>query len=139
MSAAGLPVEEYAKAMGVDPRELAAAYERMEAAQLGELRERMKVESNRRPFECRALPQGARVAARIPEKLFFNLFFKKGFGMQERIDAQDLREVTKAFPQCRVETVSDRVTFGYTGRRGSEIRGQRSGVRFGPETMKFAV
>lgn len=136
MSAAGLPVEEYAKAMGVDPRELAAAYERMEASQLQELKRAMHAENNRRPFECRALPQGARVAARIPEKLFFNLFFKKGFGMQERIDAQDLREVVKAFPQCRVETVPDKIRFGYTGRGGRHAG--RRGVKF-DTNIKFAT
>jgi hypothetical protein len=135
MSAAGLPVEEYAKAMGVDPRDLAAAYERMEAAQLDGLKRAMAAESNRHPFECRALPQGARVAARIPEKLFFNLFFRKGFGMQERIDAQDLREVVKAFPQCRVETVSDKIQAGYTG-RGGRHKGRR-GIKFDAD-VKFA-
>ena len=53
--------------------------------------------------------------------------------MQQRLDAQDLREVVEAFPQCRVETVSDKTTVGYTGggRRGRW--GRKSGG------MKFDV
>jgi hypothetical protein len=97
----------------------------------------MNAESTRRPFECRALPQGARVAARIPEKLFYNLFYKKGFGMQERLDAQDLREVTAAFPQCRVESVSGRTTVGYSG-RGGRWGKSRPGVKFDRD-IKFAT
>ena len=134
---ATVPIEEFARAMGVDARELAKAYERMEAAQLAELKRTMNAESTRRPFECRVLPQGARVAARIPEKLFYNLYFKKGFGMQERLDAQDLREVTAAFPQCRVESVSGRTTVGYSG-RGGRWGKSRPGVKFDRD-IKFAT
>lgn len=139
MAEANVPIEEFARAMGVDARELARAYEQMEAGQLRELEQALNAESTRRPFECRALPQGGRVAARIPEKLFYNLFFKKGFGMQERLDAQDLREVVKAFPQCQVETVADRLTVGYTGlgQRGGRHSGRR-GVKFNVP-VKFAV
>ncbi len=137
MSEAAVPIEEFARAMGVDARELANAYARMEAGQLAELKAAMNAESTRRPFECRALPKGARVAARIPEKLFFNLMHRKGFGMQERLDAQDLREVTEAFPQCRVETVSDRVTVGRGG-AGRKEKGKRKKFNFGAGTMEFA-
>ena len=137
MAEANVPIEEFARAMGVDARELAAAYARMEAGQLDTLERALNAESTRRPFECRALPQGARVAARIPEQLFYNLFFKKGFGMQERLDAQNLREVTDAFPQCRVETVSDRLTVGY--RSTAESGKRKARVTFGRGTMRFAT
>lgn len=133
MSDAKLPIEEFARAMGVDAKELYAAYQRMEAGQIAELEQALNAESTRRPFECRALPQGARVAARIPEKLFFNLYFKKGFGLKEMMDAQDLSEVTKMFPQTRVETVSQRIQVGWRG------LGQRGGRHSGRRGVKFDV
>lgn len=139
MAETQLPIEEFARAMGVDAKELYEAYRRMEANGLAELEQGLNRESTRRPFECRALPQGGHVAARIPEKLFWNLWFKKGFGLQERLDAQDLREVTKMFPQCRVETVSDKLTVGYTGlgRRGGRAAGM-SRIKFDRD-VKFAA
>ena len=140
MSEAALPIEEFAKAMGVCPKALAAKYAEMERGQIAVLEQALQAESNRRPFECRALPQGARVAARIPETLFFNLFFKKGFDLQGRMDAQDLSEVTEMFPQCRVETVADKLTVGYTGlgQRGGRHAGRR-GVKFNVPGIQFAT
>ena len=140
MSEAALPIEEFAKAMGVCPKQLSEKYAEMERGQIAVLEQALNAESNRRPFECRALPQGARVAARIPETLFFNLFFKKGFDLQGRMDAQDLSEVIEMFPQCRVETVADKLTVGYTGlgQRGGRHAGRRR-IKFDVPGIKFAT
>jgi hypothetical protein len=130
MAESFLPIEEFAREMGVDARELAARYQEMERHDLAALDAALNDESTRRPFECRAIGHTGRVAARIPEALFFNLYFKKGFGFKERLDAQDLREVEEMYPQIKVETVTGKIQSGYGSKRGGRWGASRPGVKF---------
>lgn len=66
-----------------------------------------------------------RVAARIPEDLFWTLYHQRDFGREGLFSEDGLKDVLRDFPMCRVKTVSGKITVGY----GSGSRGGRWGTR----------
>lgn len=85
-----------------------------------------------------------RVEARIPKALFFGLMQQKNFGYAGLTDSSGVKDLLKAYPQCRVKTVSGKTTVGYTG-ESAKLKAQSSNVRtrgrvyFAPGTLQLAT
>jgi len=61
-----------------------------------------------------------RVIARIPKTAFFQLLKQDNFGYEGMLSDEGMRDIFKAFPQCKVKTISPRIfsgTGGWEGRR----------------------
>jgi hypothetical protein len=61
-----------------------------------------------------------RVIARIPKTAFFQLIKQKNFGYEGMMSDEGMKDIFKAFPQCRVKTISPRIfsgTGGWSGKR----------------------
>jgi hypothetical protein len=56
-----------------------------------------------------------RVEARIPRAAFFQLLQQKNFGYEGMMSDEGMRDLLKAFPQCRVQTVSGKLVVGVGG------------------------
>ena len=76
-----------------------------------------------------------RVEARIPKDLFFHLGQQRNFGWDGFTDNGGMEDFLKAFPQCRVKTVSGKTTVGW---RGTQRSASPTRVKFGRGTMEFA-
>ena len=91
-----------------------------------------------------------RVALRIPEKLFYGLYFDKRFGCDGLADAGVQKDIAKIHPYCRVTTVSGKTTVGWEKSRVSGLGSQvtatvqtrriepRRRVHFHPNTLQIA-
>jgi hypothetical protein len=80
-----------------------------------------------------------RVEARIPKELFFHLMHQRNVGWEGLTSDEGMRDVLKAFPACRVKTVSGKTVVGYGARgAGREARGERRGAVFGRGTLVLA-
>lgn len=55
-----------------------------------------------------------RVVARIPKAAYFHLLQQKNFGQDGMFSDDGMKDLLKAFPQCRVKTVSGKITSGWT-------------------------
>lgn len=60
-----------------------------------------------------------RVEARIPATMFMQLMQQKNFGYEGLTSDDGMKDLLRDFPQCRVKTVSGRVTVagGFAGRK----------------------
>ncbi len=60
-----------------------------------------------------------RVEARIPATMFMQLMQQKNFGYEGLMSDDGMKDILRDFPQCRVETVSGKVTVasGFAGRK----------------------
>lgn len=67
--------------------------------------------------------------ARIPKKLFFHLLQQKNFGYDGLTSDEGMRDLLKAWPSCRVKTISGKTTVGYR---------RKAGMNFGRGTIEFA-
>ena len=54
-----------------------------------------------------------RVEARIPKELYFHLRKQRNFGDEGFNSDEGMRDFLKAFPQCKVKTVSGKTTVGW--------------------------
>lgn len=77
------------------------------------------------------------VVARIPKGLFFGLRQQKNFGDAGLSDDSGIRDLLKAFPVCRVKTVTGKTTVAVK----SDLPSRRSNrrVQFGRGTLKLAT
>lgn len=88
----------------------------------------------RLPFRDEHGDDYGRVEARIPKSLFFGLKHQKNFGEEGLYSDDGMKDVLKAFPQCRVTTISGKVTSGYGSKQPARNR-----VVFGRNTITFAT
>lgn len=101
--------------------ELIDAFKRREVLELARHEERMMRTAGRPDNE--ALPlmddghEWARVEARIPKTLFWNLAMRDGFGWEGLSSDEGIRDILRDHPQCRVKTVSGRAQSGWTPTR----------------------
>ena len=107
-------------------RAVMKVWEHKEAIQLALLNQRLqRVAATHRDQERLPLRDDGddigRVEARIPKRLFWHLQQQKNFGWDGFTDNGGMKDFLKAFPQCRVKTVSGKITSGYTG-QGSPRR-----------------
>jgi len=79
-----------------------------------------------------------RVEARIPKRLFFHLQQQRNFGWDGFCDHGGMKDFLKAYPQCKVETVSGRVVSGPGSKPAPRSRA-RPRVHFGPNTLNLAT
>lgn len=75
------------------------------------------------------------VEARIPKNLLFHLGQQRNLGWDGLYDDSGLKDVLKAYPHCRVKTVSGKTVVGW---RGRDANAPSRRVHFGPGTMRFA-
>jgi hypothetical protein len=127
-------LEQLASDVGVSPLDIVRDFGEREAAMLAGMYARLDAASTRKPtqflpLKSRSSGEFGTVAASIPDDLFGHLLTArgKGYDLLGRINARDLREVCEEFPICRTETVSGKVTSGWTPAREGKKRG---GVRF---------
>lgn len=59
-----------------------------------------------------------RVIARIPKTAFFQLLKQDNFGYEGMMSDEGMKDIFKAFPQCKVKTVSPRIFSGQCGWEG---------------------
>lgn len=120
------------------PAEQAAAVARVlahqEAIQIGLMNAHVRRISEQHQTEALPLREDGddfgQIAARIPRDLFFHLAQQRNMGWDGLYTDEGLRDVLKAFPQCRVKTVSGKITSGY----GSKLS-PRQRVKFGRGTL----
>jgi len=78
-----------------------------------------------------------RVEARIPKRLFFHLVQQRNFGLDGFCDTGGMQDFLKAYPQCRVNTISGRTVSGPGGQR--EPRPARRRWHFARNTLNLAT
>lgn len=95
------------------------AFQRRELAELAAHEARMQRCAGRPDNE--ALPlrdeegnEFGQVEARIPKAFFGNLLARNGFGFEGLVSDDGIRDLLRDNPQCRVKTVSGRITSGWT-------------------------
>lgn len=83
-----------------------------------------------------------RVEARVPEELFWGLYFQKDFGPDGFYSDEGIRDLNRDYPVCRTKTVSGKATSGWTpasqsGKRSPrpDRRAESGKVHFGPGTF----
>lgn len=82
------------------------------------------------------------VLARVPKALFFGLRNQKNFGEDGFTDDGGLKDLLKAFPACRVKTVSGRTTVGWRAKAEigkAESRNLKRRFRFDRGTLQLAT
>lgn len=87
----------------------------------------------RRPLSAEGDDFG-RVEARVPKDLLFHLSQQPNFGWDGLYSDEGMKDLLKAFPQCRVRTESGKLQVGYGSKRAP-----RSRVQFGRGTITFAT
>lgn len=98
--------------------DLIEAFKRREVLELARHEARMQACAARPDRE--ALPlleeghEFARVEARIPRTLFFNLLSRENFGWEGLTSDDGIKDILKDNPQCRVTTISGRTVSGWT-------------------------
>lgn len=75
-----------------------------------------------------------RVVARVPKALYFGLMHQKNFGHDGFCSDEGIKDLHKAFPCTRVNTVSGKIVSGYGTKSAPRRR-----VNFGRGTMQFAT
>ena len=81
-----------------------------------------------------------RVEARIPDALYFGLRGQKNFGEDGLFSDEGMRDVLKAYPCCRVETVSGKTTVGYMGKsRKQKVETRNRRWNFGRGTLDLTT
>lgn len=102
------------------------AFQQRELVQLAAAQARMQRCAGRPDHQ--ALPlmdegdEFGRVEARIPKEVFFNLMQRPGFGWEGLVSDEGMKDVLKAFPVCKVETVSGKIMTGYTGVKRTTVK-----------------
>lgn len=76
-----------------------------------------------------------RVEARIPKRLFFHLMKQKNFGWEGLTSNEGMRDLLKAYPICKVKTISGKTTVPVGANFG---RGRKSSAVFGRGTLVLA-
>jgi hypothetical protein len=78
------------------------------------------------------------VVARIPEKLYWGLYFQKDFGPEGFTSDEGLRDITKHFPVCRTKTISGKTSTGWRANSAASRQGRPASVRFAPGVIELA-
>lgn len=76
------------------------------------------------------------VQARVPKDLLFHLSQQPNFGWDALYSDEGMKDLLKAFPQCRVETRSGKIQVGYGSRTSTTPR--KTAAVFGRGTLNFA-
>lgn len=133
----GTTIEQFARDLGMDPRDVVRDFGEREAAMMANMWAVMDQAETKKPTQF--LPLKSRngefgvVGCSIPESLFGVLLNRgKGYDLMGRLTAQDHKEIVEEFPICRTETVSGKVVAG-TGSKPS-----RQPVRFDRGTITLA-
>lgn len=143
LNAAAVAAEYAANATTIE-QEMQAMTQLMQhqnALQVGLAATRMAQFSNPAPGHERLplLDEGhefGRVVARVPEDLYYSLYYQKDFGPDGFHSDEGIRDLNKHFPVCRTKTVSGKTVVGWTP---DKTRARRSGnVNFGRGTISFA-
>jgi hypothetical protein len=132
-----------AAAVAQSPEEQAAAVARVlahqEAIQIGLMNAQIRRVSERFQTEALPLREGGddfgQLTARIPRDLFFHFAQQRNMGWDGLYTDEGLRDVLKAFPQCRVKTVSGKTMVGSSGARSAS---RPTKVVFGRGTLNLA-
>ena len=74
------------------------------------------------------------VEARIPKDLAFHFMQQRNFGWEGFSDDGGMHDFLKAYPQCRVKTVSGKTVSGWTP-RGQRRTARKEYARFAPGTL----
>lgn len=77
------------------------------------------------------------VEANIPMALALDLERRPGFGPEYLKDPSGMKDFLKHHPECRVKTVSGRITSGYGSKSAPRARARR--VIFGRGTLQLAT
>lgn len=76
-----------------------------------------------------------RVEARIPKRLFFHLLKQKNMGWEGLTSDEGMRDVLKAYPICKVKTISGKTTVPVGANFG---RSRKASATFGRGTLVLA-
>ena len=113
-----------------------------EAMQIALMNQKVRrvAESHRAQERLPLIDEGhpyGRVEARIPKDLFFHLMRQRNFGWDGFCDNGGMKDFLKAFPQCRVKTISGKTAVGWT--RGGQSRQRKPCARFAPGVLNLAT
>jgi hypothetical protein len=101
-------------------------YQELEAHRLAQLNQRINRVAAGAAGAALPLRDGGdefgQMVARVPRDLYFHLLQQRNFGAEGFQSDEGVRDLLKAYPQCGVTTVTNKIQTGYTGYGGENRR-----------------